>query len=144
MGAHGKRKNDSANALPELRARLDEWSYSNQVANAALNGIARVDSAEAVATALKKVRYGAEALGRNTALGVLRRIGKKRPDVLATAVTLAQEKSGGIRYSAVDLLGENGDSTHIPVLQSIADKKEEGISAAAQKSIEKIKEKMKK
>jgi aminopeptidase N len=137
-------KIDSTNTLPFINARLDVWSYSNQVANAALNGLARIDTVEAVNIAMKKVVYGAEVLGRNTAMNVMKRYGKTRDDVKALCVSLLNDRSGSIKFNAADLLGENGNESHLAALQSLADKKNDSASGAAKKAIEKIKERMKK
>lgn len=131
---------DSLHAIPHLKERLDRWSYSNQVANAALNGLARVDTVEAVNAAMNKVQYGAEVLGRNTAMNILKKYGKNREDVALLCVTLLNDKSGQIRYNAADFLGENGNASHLPALRTLADKKNDGASGAAKKAIEKISE----
>ncbi len=137
-------KIDSANALPFIKSRLDLWSYNNQVANAALNGLARIDTVEAVNIAMKKVVYGAEVLGRNTAMNIMKRYGKSRDDVKALCVSLLNDKSGSIKFNAADFLGENGNESHLAALQSLADNKKESASGTAKKAIEKIKERMKK
>ncbi len=137
-------KIDSTNALPLIKARFDVWSYGNQVANAALNGLARIDTVDAVNVAMKKVLYGAEVLGRNTAMNIMKKYGKSRDDVKTLCVSLLNDKSGSIKFNATDFLGENGNESHLAALQSLADKKSDGASGAAKKAIEKIKERMKK
>ncbi|MFZ4621960.1 MAG: HEAT repeat domain-containing protein, partial [Bacteroidota bacterium] len=137
-------KIDSTNAVPFIKARYDVWSYSNQVANAALNGIARVDTVEAVNVAMKKVQYGAEVLGRNTAMSVMKKYGKTRNDVKSLCASLLNDKSYSVKYNAADFLGDNGNESHLAALQVLADKKNDGASGAAKKAIEKIKERTKK
>jgi aminopeptidase N len=137
-------KIDSANALPYILSRLDVWSYGNQVANAALNALVRVDTAQALDAALRKVRYGAEVQGRNTAMNILKRIGRNSETVNICCVTLLSDKSGFMRSSAAELLGENGNAAHLSALQTLADKKGDSASNSAKKAIEKIKEREKK
>ena len=137
-------KVDSINVIPFLKERLNGWSYNNQVSNTALNALARLDSVEGVNTALLKVRYGADISGRNTAMNVLRKYGKTRDDVKAMCVSLLNDKSGSIKFNAVDILGEVGNESHLTALEVLANKKGDSASGAAKKAIEKIKERSKK
>lgn len=137
-------KVDSINALSFIKARLDVWSHGNQVANTALNALAMIDTVEAVTVALQKARYGAEPLGRNTTLNILKKHGKNHSEVPALCVSLLGDKSNWIKSSAADVLGEIGDSSHLTPLQVVADNKDESAHKAAKKAIEKIQERMKK
>ena len=137
-------KVDSTNALPYIKSRLNLWSYGNQVANAALNAFARVDSIECVPAALQKVKYGADVLGRNTAMNILKKFGKTRDDVKTMCVSLLTDKSTSVRFNAADFLGENGNESHLAALELLANKKDDAASGAAKKAIDKIKDRNKK
>lgn len=137
-------KVDSTNALPYIKSRLNLWSFGNQVANAALNAFARIDSVECVTAALQKVRYGADVLGRNTAMNTLKKFGKTRDDVKTMCVSLLTDKSTSIRFNAADFLGENGNEAHLAALDVLANKKDDAANGVAKKAIEKIKERNKK
>ena len=133
-------KVDSVNSLSLIKARLDVRSYGNQVANAALNALAKLDSVEGVNVALKKVKYGANVEGRSTALNILKQYGKFREDVKATCALLLGDKSRQIRFSAADFLGDVGSESQLHELENLANKKDDPASGAAAKAIEKIKE----
>ena len=133
-------KVDSTKALPLIRARLDVRSYGNQVANAALNALARLDSVDGVNVALQKVKYGANGEGRSTALNVLKQYGRYREDVKTICAFLLGDKSRQIKFSAVDFLGDVGNEAQLPELENLANKKSDPVSTAAEKAIKKIKE----
>ncbi|MFA6457676.1 MAG: M1 family metallopeptidase, partial [Bacteroidota bacterium] len=135
-------KVDSVNALPTIKARLDVWSYGNQVANAALNALAKIDTVEAVAVALQKVKYGAEVLGRNSALSILKKYGRTRDDVKTMCVALLNDKSYSMKYGAAEFLGDVGNESHIAALEALA-KKDDPAGKVAAKAIEKIKSRIK-
>jgi aminopeptidase N len=129
-------KVDSTVALPLLIAKLDGWSFHNRVANAALSGIASVDSSEGIRYALRRVEYGAEPLGRTTAMRILRRYGKGNKQVLAKELSLAYDKE--IQRSVVTALGDQSDAEAIPVLETIAKERSNPVHEAAERAIEKI------
>jgi len=133
-------KVDSAKSLPIILSRLEVQSYGNQVANAALNALARIDSAEAVRVALRKVKYGATAEGRSTALNVLKQYGRLREDVKAACEQLLGDKSRQLRQSAADFLGDVGTELQLPELEKLANNKDDDASSAAEKAIKQIKE----
>ncbi len=137
-------KVDSANALSIIRARLDVRSYGNQVANAALNALARVDSVEGVNVALRKVRYGANAEGRSTAMNVLKQYGRRRGDVKEACVHLLGDKSGQLKRNAAEFLGDVGGESELPELEKLANKHDGDASGAAEKAVKKIKERISK
>ena len=114
-------------------------SYGNQVANAALNALARLDSVDGVNVALQKVKYGAAAEGRGTALNVLKQYGRYREDVKAMCLLLLADKSGQMKAGAADFLGEVGNELQLPELEKLANKRSDPASGAAEKAIEKIK-----
>ena len=133
-------KVDSTNSLPLIRARLDVRSYGNQVANAALNALARLDSVDGVNVALQKVKYGANVEGRNTALNVLKHYGRYREDVRAMCAILLTDNSRQIKQNAVDFLGDVGNEAQLPALENLANQKSDAASSAAEKAIKRIKE----
>ena len=135
-------KVDSVNALPFIKERLNVWSYSNQVANAALNALAKIDTVEAVSVALQKASYGAEPHGRNTAMNILKKYGRTREEVKTLCVALLNDKSYFMKYGAVEFLGDAGDESHIAALETLV-KKNDSAGKAAAKAIEKITSRMK-
>jgi aminopeptidase N len=137
-------KVDSLNVIPFLKERLNKWSYNNQVANTALNSLARLDSVVGVNTALLKVRYGSDVQGRNVAMNILKKYGKTRDDVKTMCVSLLGDKSGSIKFNAAELLGEIGNESHLAALEVVANKKNDSASEVAKKAIEKINERSKK
>jgi aminopeptidase N len=137
-------KIDSANVLPYILPRLDLWSYNNQVANAALNALAKVDTLRALRTAMSKVRYGAEVLGRNTAMNILKQYGRTDSSALTLCVSLLGDRSWSIKNNAIEFLGENGNASHLAALKILADTKGESASGAAKKAIDRINEREKK
>jgi len=135
-------KADSAHALPVLEKYLDYPSYRNKVATAAFNAIASVDSAKALSLGPVYGRYGAPPEMRYTALGIMNRYGKNRPETLTYFQSLLADKNVGIRSYAVRLLGDIGDEKTIELLQPFAaDKYGFGREAAAS-SIEKIRKRL--
>ena len=133
-------KVDSVHSLSLIKARLDVRSYGNQVANAALQALATLDSVDGVNVALRKVKYGATADGRGAALSVLKRYGRHREDVKALCTVLLGDKSTHIKFSAADFLGDVGNESQLPELENLANKKDDPASEAAKKAIAKIKE----
>jgi len=131
---------DSVSAVPIIKSRLEVWSYGNQVANAALNALAKLDSAEGVKVAMQKVKYGANAEGRNAAMDVLKKYGRYRDDVKVLFASLLGDKSRRIKFGAVDFLADVGTESQLPELESLANRKDDPASAAAEKAIEEIKE----
>lgn len=97
---------DSSRALPYIQERLNKSSYRNQIANAALNALAGVDSSAALGVALQKVRYGEEPDGRNTAMNILTKYGKGRDDVKGVMETLRSDKNGFIKRKAAAFLSK--------------------------------------
>jgi len=132
-------KVDSTNSLSLIKERLDVRSYGNQVANAALNALARLDSVDGVNVALQKVKYGANADGRSTALNVLKQYGRYREDVKAMCAILLNDNSRYIKQSAADFLGDVGNESQLPKLENLANKKSDPASGAAEKAVGKIK-----
>ncbi len=132
---------DSNEAMDVIRSKLDVWSYGNKVSNAALNALAKLDSVEAVNVAITKVRYGAEPLGRNTALTILKKHGSGRRDVLDAVVPLLNDKT--MKNNAASALGDIGDESVLPILEKIARDKTDPAFAAAETSVMKIKKRSK-
>ncbi|MGA7161852.1 MAG: M1 family aminopeptidase [Bacteroidota bacterium] len=133
-------KVDSIIALAIVKSRLDVWSYGNQVGNAALNALAKLDSAQGIDVAMQKVKYGANAEGRGAAMGVLEKYGRHRDDVAAIFTSLLDDKSMRIKFGAANFLGEVGNESQLPGLENLAKKKDDPASGAAEQAIKKIKE----
>ena len=132
-------KADSAHAEATLLKYMNTPSYRNGIVNAALSMLGPLDSTRAVDLALEKARYGEHPWTRYTALGVLGRYGKHRKDVVPFLTTLLHEKSSYVRSAATRMLGDLGDSSVLPVLETIASDKEDSDAQTAKASIEKIK-----
>jgi hypothetical protein len=77
-------------------------------------------------------------------MNTLKRYGKMRDDVTAMCVSLLNDKSGSIKFNAVELLGEIGNTSHISALEVLENNNDDRASGAAKKAIEKIKERTKK
>ena len=135
-------KVDSSDALPLVRSYLHVRSYGNQVANAALNALVRLDSVDGVDAALQDVRYGALKEGRGAAMSALRQFGRNREDVRRECIVLLKDKSRQLKTNAVDFLGDVGGEADLPALQELASNKEDPASSAAEKAIAKIKERL--
>ena len=132
-------KVDSTNSIPVLTKYLDYPSYRNRVANTALIALATVDSTQALKLALEKAKYGQNIATRFTALGMFSKYGKGNPDVVALCRSLLDDKNENVRSNAARTLGTIGDESVIPILEPIANDKENAASTAAKDSIEKIK-----
>jgi aminopeptidase N len=132
---------DSANALPTLKSYLDYPSRQNTIANTALNSISLLDSAFALNTALQRIAYGQVPNTRFTALGIVRRFGKGNAQAVQALLGILKDKNEGVKSNAVQILGDIGDASVIPALESISNEAEPSASVvrAAKTSIEKIK-----
>ncbi len=135
-------KADSTNVMPTLKTYLDYPSFRNRVSSAALNTIATIDSTQAIALSLERAKYGVEAGTRFTALGILRKYGKGRNDVLSFSLSLLNDKNEGIRSTAARALGEIGDEAAITPLEKVANDNDNAAKDAAKASIEKIKKRI--
>lgn len=142
-------QSDSANALPIVAKYLDYPSALNIVSNTALSTISRLDSSKAVTVALDRVRYGELTSTRYTSLGILRRFGKGRADVLAKMAALLNDPNEGIKTNAIRALGDIGDASTIPALERLTGSSDGGfyllassVSDAAKVSIEKIRKRI--
>ncbi len=138
---------DSANALPMLKRYLDYPSRQNLVANVSLNSIASLDSTFALGIALKRVAYGQVPNTRFTSLGILRRFGRGNAQVLKTLSDLLADKNDGIKSNAAQILGDIGNESVIPALESVSSDAggyllDSPVAKAAKASIEKIKKRV--
>ena len=135
---YGLTKVDSVHALPVVKQYLNYPSHQNMVANSALNALAQLDTVEAVKVAIG--RLGKEQTGstRGTALRMVRRYGKGRADALTAVKSLLNDPDNYVKNLGVQTLGDLGDASVIPLLEPIANNKENSASGAAKQSIEKI------
>ena len=133
---------DSLGAKQTLSEFLDRPSYRNNVANAALDALAKLDSVKGVATALEDVRYGKPISTRHTALSILHRYAKEKQEVKALYQSLMNDKDSGIKFRAVQTLGEIGDASALPALEKIAADQADGTAGVAKETIEKIKQRL--
>lgn len=133
---------DSANALPLVKKYLEYPSFTNRIHNSSLRALATLDSAQAITIALDDARYGKPTTTRWTALGILRRYGKTRDDVQKFFESLLNDKNEGIRSFVVSTLGDIGSEATIPLLEVIANDKDNAAAEDAKESIKQIKEKL--
>ena len=139
---HALAEADSLGAKQTLSEFLDRPSYRNNVANAALDALAKLDSVKGVATALEDVRYGKPISTRHTALTILHRYAKEKQEVKALYQSLMNDKDSGIKFRAVQTLGEIGDASALPALEKIAADEADGTAGVAKATIEKIKQRL--
>ncbi len=131
-------KVDSVNAIPTVSKYLDYPSFRNRVANTALSALSSVDSVKIIPIAMDRARYGQPPSTRSTALGVLSKYGKGKPEIISFYKSLLNDKDTGFRSNAARTLGNIGDESVIPALEPIANDKENPASDAAKRSIEKL------
>lgn len=110
---------DSARVLPLLMRELSVPSYRNGVATAALAAMRGVDSARAISVAREKIRYGQPDELRYTALGILASQARHDSDLVPVLAPLALDRNRGIRFYAITTLGEVGNASVLPLLDSI-------------------------
>jgi aminopeptidase N len=133
---------DSTNALPLLLAHLSVPSHGNIIAITALRSLQGVDSVRALALAMEKVRYGQPEELRYTALEILTRQAHQSRDLLPVLALLARDKSRGIRYYAVQALGEVGDASVLPLLDSFATETVNPIAVRATEAAKKVRSRL--
>ncbi len=132
-------KVDSANALPTVRQYLRYPSHQDRVASSALGAYASLDSTNAVTAAAGDVGPEKETNLRFSAINVLRRYGRGRPEALeALKQGLHETVHAGIRFYSIQALGEVGDTSVIPALDRVAKDPDPQFSGAAKSAIEKI------
>jgi aminopeptidase N len=135
-------RSDSANALPVLTSHLDIPSHGSVIAAAALSGMQSIDSTMAVRLAAEKVRYGQPGRVRFTALGILQRHAKHDRDLFPLFVSLASDKNPSIQSSALRTLGDIGDASVLPLLDTLAGEPLNRSATAARESAEKIRKRL--
>jgi aminopeptidase N len=132
---------DSANALATIRKYLDYPSQQNIVSNAALSAASNIDSSFALDLALQKVAYGQMVNTRYTSLGIIRRFGRGNAQAVQTLSGLLKDKNEGVKSNAVQILGDIGDASAIPALESLSNDPElsGSVLKSTKASVEKIK-----
>ncbi|HEY6953219.1 MAG TPA: M1 family metallopeptidase [Bacteroidota bacterium] len=136
-------KADSANALPTVRQFLTYPSHQDRVAAAALGAYASLDSTNAVTLACKRLGPGDNVGMRFTALNILRRYGRGRADALAALKdALGETTHMGVKYFAIQALGDIGDDSVVPALETITKDPDVQFSGVAKASIDKIKKRL--
>jgi aminopeptidase N len=131
-------KADSAGALPVIMSHITMPSHGNAIEAAALTSLQGIDSAKAISAALERVRYGQPNVLRFTAVHILARYAKYRPDLLPVLASLVIDKNSWVQYSAVSTLGDIGDPSVLPLLDELAGKPRDRIAATAKVSADKI------
>ena len=136
-------KIDSAHASPVVRQYLHYRSHGDRVAAAALSAFASLDSTNAVPVACENIGPAKETSLRFSALRVLRRYGRGRSDAVAALKSALEETMHmGIKFNAIQALGDIGDASAIPALELVTRDPEIQFSSAAKMSIEKIRKRM--
>jgi HEAT repeat protein len=134
-------KADSAHAAETIVRYLAVPSRRNSVASSALYALNRVDSTRAIKEAFRMVQYGAHPWSRHGALQVLRGYASIRKQFLALLGSLTKDKSSLIRSTAVRYLGQYGDASFVPLLETIEADRASDLARTAKESIEKIRAK---
>jgi aminopeptidase N len=129
---------DSAHSLPLVKQYLTTPSRQNIVAGYALNALSTLDTAQAVAVAMEMVKDQRFTSTRFTSLSMIRWYGKGRADAMAVVKDLLKDPNESIRNYAAVVLGDIGDASVIPALETTGNDKENPASATAKRSIEKI------
>ncbi len=136
-------KVDSAIALPIVKEHLSYRSHQNRVAATALTALGSLDSTYAVTFACNNLGLDKETVMRFSALSVIRRYGKGRSDAIAALKDAAGDPiHAGVKYFAIQALGEIGDDSVLPTLEVVSKDPNEQFSTVAKTSIEKIKKRM--
>ncbi len=133
---------DSAHALPLLLQELSVPSYRNVIANAAFAALREVDSTAALRVAREKIRYGQPDELRFAALNVLAHQARHNKDLLPILAPLARDGNRGIRFYAISTLGEVGDASVLPVLDSIAAETTSPLAVRAGEAAQKIRHRL--
>jgi HEAT repeat protein len=140
---YGLAKADSAHALPVVKRYLNSTSRQNVVANYALNALSTLDTAQAVTAALEMIRTAKSTSSRFTSLSTIRRYGRGRSDAMAAVKEVLSGKDDSIKSYAAVVLGDIGDASVIPALETVANDKDNPASGPAKQGIEKINKRLK-
>ena len=132
-------KVDSLAALPIEKKYLDYPSHQGRVASAALTALATLDSTAALSAAIQHVGTPDHVYERYSALAVLRKYGKGQEPAIKAVESVLNDRQSYARNFAVSVLGAIGDESVIPVLEPIANDKDDPARKAAAASIEQIK-----
>jgi len=133
-------KVDSAHAENKVKDYLGYPSLRGIVAATALTALATLDSSFATTVAIKDVGPQNGPAMRYSAINVLHRYGKGRPEVIAALKdALAETGNLGVRYYAMQALGDIGDESVIPAIEPFTKDPLPEFSRLAKMSIEKIK-----
>jgi aminopeptidase N len=135
---YGLAKVDSTHALGVVKQYLNYPSRQGVVSNTALNAFAQLDSVGAMKVALDRLGKDQIASTRGAALRIVRRYGKGRVDAMTAVKNLLQDPDNYIKFLSVQTLGDIGDASVLPLLEPIANDKENSASGAAKQSMEKI------
>jgi aminopeptidase N len=131
-------KADSAHAAAAIVQYLSVPSRRSAIASSALYALNRVDSTRAIEAAFRMVRYGEHPWTRHGAIQVLRGYSSIRSEFLALLSTLVKDKSPVIRSTAISYLGQYGDESFLPLLESIASDPAEDLAKTAKDAVEKL------
>ncbi len=129
---------DSANALPVVKRYLTTPSRQNVVAGSALTALGALDTVQAVTIAMEMAKDQKFTSTRYTSLSTIRWYGKGRGDAMAVVKEILKDPNESVRNYAALVLGDIGDASVIPALETIGNDKENSASASARQSIEKI------
>jgi aminopeptidase N len=136
-------KADSAHALPIVKRYLATPSRQNVIAGYALNALATLDTAQAVAVAMEMVKDQRFTSNRYTSLSMIRWYARGRTDAMGVVKDILKDPNESVRGYAAMVLGEIGDASVIAALEVVANDKENSASSTAKASIEKINKRIK-
>jgi HEAT repeat protein len=104
--------------------------------------IGKIDSEKAMTLSFERAKYGEPLFTRYIALTLLARYGKTEEKVLDLFHSLLKDKNFLIKSTAIQMLGDIGDSSVLPDLETLAKDKNNRVAEVAAASVEKIKERI--
>ncbi len=132
-------KVDSANAKYKVKQYLTYPSHQNRVAATALSVLSTLDSTEALSESIKMVGKPGSVYLRYSALQVMRKFGRGNEKAVEAVKSVLDDVTSYARNYAVMVLGDIGDQSVLPTLESIAKDEDDPAQKAAETSIENIK-----
>ncbi len=132
-------KVDTVNAESKVKEYLVYPSHQNRVAATALGVLATLDSTTALHEAIKLVRAPQSVYLRYSALQVMRKYGKGNEQVIGAVADVLNDVTSYARNFAVVVLGDIGNQSVLPVLETIASDEDDPAHDVASASVENIK-----
>ena len=130
---------DSAHTIDLAMRDIDYPSRYSNVPTAAIAALSSLDSARALTAALRHVRYGEKVGVRFASMGVLRRFGKGKQDVMEVVAGLLKDKNDNIKQFAAGVLGDIGDSSVLPELEALLNDSSGGFYLFGESAVQTVK-----